>query len=112
MARVRSATTKASEHRARASQNSCPCFVFGSSPPPIGQLPKLPATLLEEPPKEDITRQIGDISTMIAAKERRVVTLADGPTDSTKGSMLCYLRLTGDKNKPVLSQLEYTYYSS
>jgi hypothetical protein len=38
---------------------------------------------------------------MIAAKERRVVTLADGPTVSTKGSMLCYLRLTGDKNKPV-----------
>jgi hypothetical protein len=58
--------------------------------PKLGQLPNLLATLLGHPPrKEDITRQLGDINTMIAAKERHVVILADEPTVSTKGNLLC-----------------------
>jgi hypothetical protein len=43
--------------------------------------------------QEAITRQLMDL-TPIAVKERRVVTLADGSTDSTVGSIVCNLRLT------------------
>jgi hypothetical protein len=45
--------------------------------------------------KEAFARQLVDL-TPIAVNERRVVTLADGSTVSTVGSIVCNLRLTCD----------------
>jgi hypothetical protein len=61
--------------------------------------------------KEAIARQLVDL-TPIAANTRRVVTLADGSTVSTVGSMVCNLRMTCDTKAAFLSLSKYTYYQS
>ncbi len=54
--------------------------------------------------KEATDRQLADL-TPTAANERRVVTLADGSTISTVGSIVCNLRLTRDTRSVSLKSI-------
>jgi hypothetical protein len=55
--------------------------------------------------KEALARQLADL-TPTAASERRVVTLADGSTVSTVGSIVCNLRMTCDTKAVFLKSIK------
>ncbi len=46
-------------------------------------------------------KRLGNLSAMIVADRQRVVTLADGSSVSTVGSLRCNLTLIGEDNEPV-----------